>query len=183
MKLYIYTHINIFENILRYRDQELFIEQKAKALTENDERIERLLSIPGVGPMTAMMMVAVIDEVGRFKSAREFAAYLGLVPSVKGSANVRMMGSITRSGCEMLRRYLIHGARAWMRYNPKSDKNRIWAEKVKERRGFNKATVALAHRIARICFAVLRDQSVYRTSVKKSFTRTTNVSCVTRLAA
>jgi transposase len=114
-------------------------------------------------------MVAVIDDIKRFKSAKEFGAYLGLVPSVHASANKRMMGSITRSGSEMLRRYLVHGARAWMRYSPKTDRNRLWAEKVKERRGMNKATVALAHRMARISFAILRDDTVYRNSIKPAF--------------
>ena len=78
------------------------------------------------------------------------------------------MGAITRSGCEMLRRYLVHGARAWMRYSPDKDSNRQWAEKVKERRGMNKATVALAHRMARISFAILRDETVYKNSKKKN---------------
>jgi len=92
---------------------------------------------------------------------------VGLVPRVSASAEKRMMGSITRSGSEILRRCLIHGARSWMRYAPKKDKNRIWAEHVKDRRGMNKATVALAHRMARIAFAILRDTSTYKATVKK----------------
>jgi hypothetical protein len=55
-----------------------------------------------------------------------------------------------------------------MRYSPKDDVNRIWAEKLKERRGMNKAVVALAHRMARICFAVLRDHTVYKPRMRKS---------------
>jgi transposase len=109
-----------------------------------------------------MMLFAVVDDIARFKSAKDFASYLGLTPSVSASANRCMMGSITRSGSEMLRRYLIHGARAWMRYSPKGDPNRAWAEEVKARRGMNKATVALAHRMARIAFAVLRDKTTYK---------------------
>ena len=71
------------------------------------------------------------------------------------------------SGSEILRRYLIHGARAWMKYAPEGDSNRSWAEKVKERRGMNKATVALAHRMARIIFAILRDGTTYTGKPKK----------------
>ena len=71
----------------------------------------------------------------------------------------------------MLRRYLIHGARAWMRYSAENgDKNRKWAEQVKGRRGQNKAVVALAHRIARICYAVLRDGTYYSFPKKPSRT-------------
>jgi len=152
----------VLENVVRYLAQEKAVEDKVKELTKNDERVARLQTIPGVGIITTLMMISVIDDIGRFPNAKEFASYLGLIPSVHASANMRMMGAITRSGSEMLRRYLVHGARAWMRYSPKNDKNRIWAEKVKERRGMNKATVALAHRMARICFALLRDGSQYR---------------------
>ncbi len=159
--------ILVHENVLRQKEQEKVTEEIVKEFTKNDERMKKLQTIPGVGLMSSLMMLAVIDDVGRFKDAKQFASYLGLVPSVHASANVRMMGSITRSGSEMLRRYLVHGARAWMRYSPTSDKNRIWAEKVKARRGMNKATVALAHRIARISFAVLRDGTVYREAKKK----------------
>lgn len=158
--------ILVLENIERHLEQERQIEQQLKILTANDERLTSLETIPGIGVVTSRMMVAVIDDISRFKNAKEFASYLGLVPSVHASSQVRMMGAITRSGSEMLRRYLVHGARAWMRYAPKTDRNRIWAEKVKERRGMNRATVALAHRMARIAFAILRDQSTYRETKK-----------------
>lgn len=158
----------IFERVRSLKQEEERLEQDLFCFTQDDETITRLQTIPGVGPMTALMMVAVVDDVTRFKNSKLFASYLGLVPSVSASANVRIMGSITRSGCEMLRRYLIHGARAWMRYSPKEDVNRIWAERVKERRGVNKATVALAHRMARICFAVLRNETVYKPRMKRS---------------
>lgn len=160
----------IFERIKNLKNEEKQIEEDLQFFTKDDDKIEKLQSIPGVGPITALMMVAVVDDITRFKNSKLFAAYLGLVPKVSASANMRMMGSITRSGSEMLRRYLIHGARAWMRYSPKDDVNRIWAERLKERRGMNKATVALAHRIARICFAVLRDNTIYKPRLRKENT-------------
>lgn len=139
-------------------------ETALRELTQENETVRRLQTIPGVGPMSAYGLISVIDDITRFKDASQFAAYLGLVPTVSASADKRMMGSISRSGSEMLRRYLIHGARAWMRYSPEKgeDRNRIWAEKVKGRRGMNKAVVALAHRIARIAYAIMRDQSEYQ---------------------
>lgn len=151
------------EMIRGLKSQETSIEESILLTVKDDARFERLQTAPGVGMMTAAMMIAVVDDVSRFRSCKEFSSYLGLTPRVSASANVRHMGSITRSGSEILRRYLIHGARAWMRYKPASgDKHREWAEKVKERRGMNKATVALAHRMARICFAMLRDDAVYQ---------------------
>lgn len=148
--------------------QEKETEVILQKITMGNETIDRLQTIPGVGPMSAYALVSVVDDITRFKDASQFAAYLGLVPSVSASADKRRMGSITRSGSEMLRRYLIHGARAWMRYSPeKGDSNRIWAERVKGRRGMNRSVVALAHRIARIAYAVMRDQTEYK---KKTIT-------------
>lgn len=158
----------IFERIRQLKNEELQIEGDLQVIGAEDTTAKKLRTIPGVGPITSLMMIAVVDDITRFKNAKLFAAYLGLVPRVSASANVRMMGSITRSGSEMLRRYLIHGARAWMRYSPKEDINRVWAERIKDRRGMNKATVALAHRMARICFAVLRDDVEYKPRLRKS---------------
>ncbi len=141
-----------------------------------DGRVQNLLTVPGIGLMTAVAMICVVDECSRFKNGKEFASYIGLVPSVHASADKCMMGSITRSGCEILRRYLIHGARAWMKYKPDSDKNRVWAERVLERRGANKATVALAHRMARISFSILRDGVPYTGKAKRIRLRKTEAA-------
>lgn len=155
------------ELIRRLSEQERIMKERLASLLTSDERYNRLKTIPGVGDLVATMTICVVDDIARFKSADQFASYLGLVPKVHASADMRMMGHITRSGSEILRRYLIHGARAWMKYTSEGDPNRTWAEKVKERRGMNKATVALAHRMARIMFAVLRDGSEYNGKRKK----------------
>ncbi len=155
------------EFIRRLSEQVKIMDERLKNLFSEDERIQRLKTIPGVGDMSASMAICVVDDISRFKSADQLASYLGLVPKVHASAETRMMGHITRSGSEILRRYLIHGARAWMKYAPEGDPNRAWAEKVKERRGMNKATVALAHRMARIIFAILRDGTTYTGKPKK----------------
>jgi hypothetical protein len=79
------------------------------------------------------------------------------------------MGSITKSGSEILRRYLIHGARSVLMHAHKSDDpNLKWALKLKDRIGMNKATVALAHRMARVSICVLRDEMTYGEIKKKS---------------
>lgn len=156
------------EFIRQFVAQEKVMNESLRNLLKNDERVLRLKTIPGVGDMVATMAICVIDDISRFKSADQFASYLGLVPRVHASADTRMMGHITRSGSEILRRYLIHGARAWLKYAADgADPSRTWAEKVKERRGMNKATVALAHRMARIIFAILRDGTAYNGKRKK----------------
>ena len=155
------------ELIRQLSQQQKVAEDRLKEFVAGDRRIERLKTIPGVGDMVSTMSLCVCDDVRRFKNGHQFASYVGLVPRVHASAEVRMMGNITRSGSEILRRYLIHGARAWMRYAPSGDPNREWAERVKERRGMNKAVVALAHRMARIIFAILRDEAEYTGKRKK----------------
>lgn len=139
------------------------LEEKANGSAE----AIRLMSIPGVGPMTALCFLAVVDNISRFEDARSFGAYLGLVPREFSSGGKQRLGAITRSGPEMLRRYLIHGARAvLMRSGPRlvNDPNKLWAEKIKQRSNTNKAVVALAHKNARIAFGLMKHRSSYSAS-------------------
>lgn len=147
--------------------QEEILEDQLTRLGENSEEIKLLQTIPGVGLLGATIMIAVIDDITRFKNAKAFASYLGLVPSEDSSGDRKRLGSITRSGSEITRRYFIHGARAIISSpSPKmrSDPNRQWADRLVKAKGMNKATVALAHRLARIAFAVVRDKRGYRVS-------------------
>jgi len=160
---------NALKQIKEFERQEKEIDESIRELLSEREEVKLLKTIPGVGPVIAALFIAVVDDIERFSDSKQFASYLGLVPSVSASANTCHMGSITRSGSEMLRRNLIHGARAWLKYAPTSDRNRIWAENVKSRRGMNKATVALAHRMARIGFAILKSKKAYYCSEKKKY--------------
>lgn len=153
-------------------EREKAIEVQLEELSKADERIMKLRTIPGIGLMTSVTFVAVMDDCGRFKSAKHFASYIGLVPSEHSSGDKRRMGSVTRSGSEILRRYLIHGARSVLMYSlrsnsVKSDRMKSWAVSLKDRVGMNKATVALAHRLSRIGYAVLRDGKTYTSNPKK----------------
>jgi transposase len=157
------------ETIQKLKAREIEIEKSLRLFCETNhpeffKKIERLESVPGIGPITAMLMVAIMDDVTRFEDAQKWGSYLGLTPKEFSSGEMKKMGSITRSGCEMLRRYLIHGARALMKTAQfKEQKNTVenWALKKKNKLGMNKATVALAHKLARIGFAVLRDEKEF----------------------
>ena len=76
------------------------------------------------------------------------------------------MGSITKSGSEMARRCLIHGARSWLKTEDPHDKHWVWAKNLEKNKTKNKAIVALAHRMSRICYAILRDESQYNRNYK-----------------
>ena len=149
------THLrSLLDKCIELRVEEKEVEKSLKAHTKDDPRVELLKSVKGVGDMVAYILVAVSDDIHRFPSAKEFGSYLGLTPRVESSGGKTFMGGITKSGCEMARRYLIHGARSWLSSNDKGDSNWKWAERIKERHGQNKAVVALAHRMSRICFAL-----------------------------
>lgn len=151
------------EHVHKYMKDEKEIEAAIAEFTKGDERLERLRSIPGVGPLGSYAALAVIDEVSRFSNSKQLASYLGLVPKEHSSGGTRMMGSITRSGSEIMRRYLIHGARAILMHAKENDPdpNKRWALRLKDKVGMNKATVALAHRMARLIWCILKENRKY----------------------
>ncbi len=152
------------EQVNKYLTKEAEISKDLEDRAHLSEEASRLMTIPGVGPITALCFIAVVDQIERFADARSFGAYLGLVPREFSSGDKQRLGAITRSGPEMLRRYLIHGARAvLMRSGPRlaSDPNRQWAERIKHRSNTNKAVVALAHKNARVAFGLMKSQTDY----------------------
>lgn len=146
---------------LKRKEQE--VENSIKEILAGDEVAKNIQSVPGVGTLTAAAFIAVADDLSRFKNAKAFASYIGLVPREFSSGDKQRMGTVTKAGQEILRRYLIHGARSVMRFTNDNSKEpvRVWANKLKKKSGMNKATVALAHRLARICFRVAIEERLY----------------------
>jgi transposase len=144
------------------------LEAKAEAvrteltrLAEQMPEAQLLLTIPGVGVLTATALVAFVGHIHRFRSGRDFAAYLGLTPREHSSGPVRRLGTITKRGNPYLRTLLIHGARSALRAGTVSrhpDDLRTWARALAERKGHNVAAVALANKLARVCWRVWREQ-------------------------
>lgn len=125
-----------------------------------------LLSIPGVGLLTATAMVAATSgDVSHFKDARHFASWFGLTPKEFSSGTTRYLGRISKKGDRYLRMLLTHGARSVLRAATVTQNAgrtctplRSWALAVQQRSNHNKAACALANKIARICYATLRDR-------------------------
>ena len=127
-------------------------------LVKDNAVVRRLTSAPGVGPVTAACFVATLDEVGRFASARQVRAYLGLVPSEYSSGERKQRGGIAKAGPNRARYLLVEAAWALIRSSrPEARALRQWAAGVRERRGMKVAIVALARKLAGILFAMWRD--------------------------
>jgi transposase len=120
------------------------------------------MQIDSIGPMTATAIVASIGDPRVFKSARSYAASLGLTPRQYSSGGRTRLGPITKRGDRYLRTLLVHGARACLRVvDKKTDVKSAWARRLKERRHINVAVVALAAKHARIAWAMLAKGTEY----------------------
>jgi transposase len=141
------------------------VEKQLRALACQMPVVKRLLSIPGIGLLTATALVAFVGDVQRFASCRRFASFLGITPREHSSGSRRRLGRISKRGDVYLRTLLIHGARSvlWAakRYQ-RPDRLRAWALRLQQRCGHNKAAVALANKMARIVWAVWRNDTSYQ---------------------
>lgn len=122
-----------------------------------------LMSIPGIGVINATAIYSAIGNGTQFKNAREFAVWLGLTPKQRSSGNTFSSGGITKRGDRYLRKQLVHGARALLyRCRNKTDRLSRWVNALIARRGYNKACVAMAARLARLCWVLLQKREMYR---------------------
>jgi transposase len=167
------------ENGLTALSREMFAEQyeKLKALDKDikaqDQRINRLcnanelskrfLEVPGVGPLTATIVAADIGDTGKgYESSRDYAACLGVVPKQHSSGDKQVYLGISKRGNRYIRTLLIHGARTVLKNcTKKTDKLSLWLQALVDRRGFNKAAVALANKNARILWAMASKNKTY----------------------
>ncbi|WP_184069168.1 MULTISPECIES: IS110 family transposase, partial [unclassified Paraburkholderia] len=135
------------------------IEHRLAAWLRQDEGATRLAAIPGVGLLTATAAIATIGEASTFRSGREFAAFLGLVPRQSGTGGrVKLLG-ISKRGDVYLRTLLIHGARAVLSH-PKRLSDAL--QRLLARRPFNVVVVALANKTARTIWALLAHARTYQ---------------------
>jgi transposase len=132
-------------------------------LARQDETARRLMSIPGFGPITATAMAASVQDASSFAGPREFAAFLGLTPRQNSSGGKQKLGRISKMGNRNLRKLLVVGAHAVLFHRkPHTDPLRMWAKKLIEKKPFKLVAVALANKMARIAFAIMRGKTIYR---------------------
>jgi transposase len=131
-------------------------ERQLESMAEQLPAVLYLLTIPGIGLLTATALVAFIGDVHRFPSGRHLASYLGLTPREFSSGLKRYLGRISKRGDGYLRTLLIHGARSVLLHakTRQPDPFRVWAHKLSKTHVHNKAAVAVANKLARIVWAV-----------------------------
>src|SRR5262249_7572751 len=123
---------------------------------------QRLRTIPGVGELTATALVAAVREATQCKNGHQCAAWLRLVPRQHSTGGTSRLLGISKHGDSSLRTLLVHGARSCLRWvGRKHDRRSPWGQSLRERRGWNKAAVALAHKNARVAWALMGTAQVY----------------------
>ncbi len=145
------------------KEQIAMLEKKLKTWHKHNEASRRLETIPGIGVITATALVATIGDARQFKSGRELAAWLGLVPRQNSSGNKHRLGRISKRGDKYLRKLLVHGARTVLRWRvAKKEKRTIWLEGMLQRRPTNVVLVAMANKTARVVWALLNKNETWQ---------------------
>jgi len=145
------------------------LERELARMVRSMPACQLLMTIPGIGLLTATALVAAVGcDVSHFKDARHFSSWFGITPKEHSSGNTRRLGRISKAGPKYLRTLLTHGARSVLQAASRVRSSgrechglQRWALELRQRTHHNKATCALANKLARICFATLRAQQPF----------------------
>ncbi len=140
-----------------------FYTKELELLSQKDEACKRLQTIPGFGPIVSSAFRSAIGNGASYHRGRDVAASLGLVPRQHSSGGKDVLLGISKRGDKYLRSLIVHGARAVvLQIADKEDSLSRWIRRIQAERGFNKAVVALANKMARIGWAILRNNTIYK---------------------
>jgi len=142
-------------------DQVELIETKIAVIAVEERQVRLLMTMTGVGYFTAMLILSEVGDIGRFRSEKAFASWMGLAPVVRQSGERTWVGGVPRQSNGRLRAALVECAQAAVRFDPRF---RGLHERVSRRRGSGCATVAVAHEMARIMYFMLSRGETYRDS-------------------
>ncbi len=142
--------------------------RKLLTLARNDVDSRRSMTVPGIGPITALAFHAAIDEPSRFRRSRSVGAYLGLTPRRFASGEVDWSGRISKCGDAMVRTYLFEAAGVLLTRVPHWCKLKAWGLRLAKRIGFKKAKVAVARKLAVILHRMWRDGTDFIWSSKEA---------------
>jgi transposase len=139
------------------------LDRRLLEAARGDAACARLASVPGIGPVIATGLVAAVGDARAFASGRHLAAWLGLVPRQRSSGGKERLLGLSKRGDTYLRRQLTHGARALVKVSKgREGKPWAWIDGLLARRPFNVVVAAVANKLARIAWALLRRGEAYR---------------------
>jgi transposase len=143
------------------------VSAEIEALAEQDDSCQRLMSVPGIGPITSSAMVAAIGNGAGFKQGRDFGAWLGLVPKQQSTGDRTILGKISKRGNTYLRTLFVQAAQVVLMRRPRAALQSLWPwiEQASKRLHRNVLTIALANKLARIAWAVLARGHAYQPKV------------------
>ncbi len=154
------------ESARQLQELDAHIDYYTRELTRQsgqNEACQRLQTIPGYGPIVASVFYSVVGDGVAYRRGRDVSAAVGLVPRQHSSGGKEVLLGISKRGDRYLRSLLVHGARSVVaRAAGKADRLSQWINRVRAARGFNKAVVALANKLARIGWAVLAHKTTYQ---------------------
>jgi transposase len=143
-------------------DQVLNNDRSVRASARSTEVGVRLMEVPGIGPVLASAIVATVPNPAAFRTGRDLAAWIGLVPRQNSSGGKEKLGGITKQGDRYLRQLLVAGALAVIRYAQRHGTKRPWLVHLLARRSPKIAAVALANKMARMIWAMMMTGERYR---------------------
>src|SRR5271167_2272784 len=144
------------------------LDRKVHKLARHDVQVRRFMTVPGVGPITALCFKATIDDPTRFKRSRSVGAYIGLTTRRHASGEIDWSGRISKCGDAMLRMYLFEAAGVLLTRVPKWSGLKAWGAKLTKRNGLRKAKVAVARKLAVILHRMWIDGTEFNWSTKKA---------------
>src|SRR5262249_48419114 len=161
----------VVEPLLKARDavgqQIANLDGKVLRLARNNAQVRRFMTVPGVGPITALCFLATIDEPTRFRRSRSVGAYVGLTTRRYASGEIDWTGRISKCGDKMLRSYLFEAAGVLLTRVPKWSALKAWGMRLAKRNGLRKATVAVARKLAVILHRMWMDRTEFNWSKKE----------------
>ena len=151
-----------YQQLLEFDEHIRFFTGELDRHAREHEPVQRLQTIPGFGPVVASAFYVQVGNGQDYRRGRDVSASVGLVPKQHSTGGKQVLLGISKRGDRHLRSLLVHAARSVARTAPgKSDRLSRWVSHLIATRGMNKAVVALANKLARIGWAVLRHQTVY----------------------
>jgi transposase len=150
---------NLDEKIKEY-------DKKLSLIAEENTICKRLLEVEGIGTITSTALLSAVGNAKVFKNGRQMSAWLGLTPKEHSSGSKKLLLGITKRGNCYLRKLLIHGARSVVnRAKSKTDPRSVWINNIVDRRGKNRACVALANKNVRVIWSLIAKEAEYKKAI------------------